>query len=380
LGRLPKFNGGGGVKVGIDKKKQKEKKIQIMKREQELRRGIGIQSRRGILTNEELDKEDMEVIQPIIEYMEQIGNLFLNYGVDDDYFIYEEDWNNDVQSYVTMEQREWLHNQKIKKQNLLNHIIIIPSIKEENIYGLYLNGVVISLTNQEILYNNKVVTAGGVGSYQPFFNNILDGLDLANQKIEWLNDNKFKYNLLVLLNILNNEAEAPLVLIQELIGNGKLDIIDIIDTWISLNPKTKEAIYQPINIKIETILRSMQDFLQAQQAIGVQRKSEYNFDTDLDGEVLDRLPYSPEIEFEGGKRIKSIKKNKRSQKKYTRKIKNKYTKKRRNKKYTKKKRNKKNRYTKKYKKKDILKNTKKIFRGKKIKNIKKTIKISQELR
>ena len=88
-----------------------------------------------------------------------------------------------------------------KKQNLLNHIIIIPSIKEENIYGLYLNGVVISLTDQEILYNNKVVIAGGVGSYQPFFNNIFDRLDLVNEE-KWLNNNEFKYYLLVLLNIL----------------------------------------------------------------------------------------------------------------------------------------------------------------------------------
>ena len=326
LGRLPKFYGGGlfdddeqrggkeKVKVGINKDKQKEKRGQITKSGQQFRRDIGIKSRRGILTNDELDKEDMEVIQPIIEYMEQIGNLFLNYGVDDDYFIYEEDWNNDVQSYITMEQREWLHNQKIKKQNLLNHIIIIPSIKEENIYGLYLNGVVISLTDQEILYNNKVVDAGGVGSYQPFFNNIFDGLDLVNEE-KWLNNNEFKYYLLVLLNILNNEPEAPLALIQQLIGNGKLDIINIIDTWISLlNPKTNKAInlqHEPINKKIETILRSEQHFLQAQQAqsaIGVQSKSEYN--SHLHGEPVYLLddPYDSGMEFEGGKRIKSIKK------------------------------------------------------------------------
>jgi len=361
LGRLAKFYGGGlfddydeprgrkeKVKNPLSYDVREEKRKHTRKTGQDMRQNRDILSRRGILT---LDKDDMIVVEPIIKYMERIGNLFLNYGVDDDYFIYEEDWNNDVQSDVTMEQREWLNNQKIKKQNLLNHIIITPWIKEENIYGLYINGVVINLTDQEILYNNKVVYAGGVGSYQPFFNNIFDGLDLVNQE-KWLNNNEFKYYLLVLLNILNNEPDAPLALIQQLIGNGKLDIINIIDTWISLlNPETNKAIYLqhvPINKKIETILRSEQHFLQAQQAqpaIRVQSKSEYNSHTDLDGEpvyLLDK-PIDAEMEFGGGKRIKSIKKNKKSKKKYTKKRKNKYTKKRRNKKYTKKRRNKKNR-------------------------------------
>ena len=214
----------------------RQQRINQEKLQRKSRKELKILERREIKSVEEEDGEienityeESKDIISLYDYINQVANLFLNLGIDDDYFIYEEDWTN----YKSEDPNEinWLNAKRLQKELYLEKITnTITSIKDRipiriDINGIKLNYIKLILNTQEENYNLLLRNQGsGIDFYSPYSNIVFDGLGKN------LDDEIFKNNLYKLLELFFEEDDSLILnKMQMYLGSGELNIGELIN-------------------------------------------------------------------------------------------------------------------------------------------------------